>query len=155
MNKAYTTWKNNYEAEMKENREKNFRLVYRYQSEYEYYSNSPEWGLIGDFCNFYRIGTLHIADEINARYEKQMLDNINIFTGFCTDEFERIRVWNIPYDYDNHMDYAVKIFEYSGGMKVRYDDLTTNQRYVFRKCLEEHLKSHEDDIELLKKFKEL
>jgi len=149
MNVAYKDWKENIEKEFKEYREANYRLVYRYQSDYEYYSNSPDWVMVGDFCNFHRRGTLHIPEQIYAKYEKSLLDNINIFTGFCKDEFDRIRVWH---DYKNSFEKAKKIFEYAGGFKVRYDDLTTNQKWAFKQELEAHIKKHEEDIELFRKL---
>ena len=149
MNLAYKNWKENIENEFKEYREANYRLVYRYQTDYDYYLNSPDGVQVGDFCNFHRRGTLHIPEQIYKKYEKLMLDNINIFSGFCKDEFDRIRVW---LDYENSFEKSKKIFEYSGGFKVRYEDLTTNQKWVFNQELEAYLKEHEEDIELFKKL---
>ena len=149
MNLAYKNWKENIENEFKEYRDANYRLVYSYQSDYDYYLNNPDWVMVGDFCNFHRRGTLHIPEQIYNKYEKLMLDNINIFSGFCKAEFDRIRVWH---DYENSFEKSKKIFEYSGGFKVRFDDLTTNQKWVFNQELEAHLKEHEEDIELFKKL---
>lgn len=146
MNIAYNNWKDNYENEFKEHRENNFKIVYRYQDEYEYYSNSSEWGMIGDFCNFYRIGTLHKGEEITAKYEKLMLNNINIFSGFCEDEFKRIKVWQ----YEDPMAQAKKIFEFDN-MEIRYEDLTTNQRWAFRQELDKHLDKFEEYRNILSK----
>ena len=148
MNIAYTNWKNDYEAEFEEHRNANYRLIYDYQDGYEYYLNSPDWVMVGDFCNFHRRGTLHIGEQITAKYEALMLNNINIFEGFCEAEFERIRVWH---DYDNDFEYAKKIFQYDN-MSVRYDDLTTNQKWTFQECLKRHIAEHEEHIKLFKKW---
>ena len=145
MNMAYNNWKNNYEAEFEEHRKNNFKIVYSYQDDYEYYSNSSEWGMIGDFCNFYRIGTLHKGEKITAKYEELMLNDINIFAGYCKDEFKRIKVWQ----YEVPLEQAKKIFEYDN-MSVRFEDLTTNQRWAFKKVLAEHLKEFDESRTFLK-----
>lgn len=150
MNKAYENWKENLEAEFEEHRNKNTKLIYDYQDGYEDYLNNPEWVMVGDFCNFVRRTALNKHEEINARYQKELLNNINIFKGFCQDEFERIRVCHRG---SNFEEYAKKIFEYSG-MKLRYDDLTTNQRWEFKKELKKYLEANEETIELFKKFEE-
>lgn len=150
MNASYKNWKENLEAEFEEHRNQNTKLIYRYQDGYDYYVNSPEWVMVGDFCNFVRRSALHKHEEINARYKKELLNNINIFRGFCQDEFERIRVCHRG---SNFEEYAKKIFEYSG-MKLRYDDLTTNQRWEFKKELKKYLEANEETIELFKKFEE-
>ena len=151
MNVAYTNWKNNYEAEFEEHRQKNYRLIYRYQSEYKKYVNDPEWIQVGDFCNFHRRGTLHIGEQITAKYEKLMLNNINVFKGFCEDEFNRVCVFH---DYNNAFESAKKIFGYRN-MKIRYEDLTTNQRWAFKQELNKHLQDHDEEINILRRYEDL
>lgn len=146
MNNAYENWINNKEQEFEEHRKNNFKIVYRYQDEYEYYSNSPEWGLIGDFCNFYRIGTLNKGEEITAKYEELMLNDIEVFAGYCEDEFKRIKVWQ----YEDPMTQAKKIFEFDN-MKVRFEDLTENQQLVFKQKVAEHLKEFGEYRSILSK----
>ena len=149
----YKTWKNNYEAEFEAHRKANYRLIYRYQSDYQKYLNDPNWIQVGDFCNFHRVGTLHIGAEITAKYEKLMLENIEVFEGFCLDEFNRIRVYNeVCGDDEDFFGNACKIFEYSN-MSVRFDDLSSEQKIVFVSALKSHLDEHEDAINLFRDFK--
>lgn len=150
----YKTWKNNYEAEFEAHRKANYRLIYRYQSEYQKYLNDPDWIQVGDFCNFHRVGTLHIGAEITAKYEKLMLEDATneILKGFCLDEFERIHVYSSSLHGETYVGEAKKIFEYSN-MTVRYETLSEIQQLIFVIALGEHLEAHREDIELLESLK--
>lgn len=153
MNTDYQTWKQNYEAEFEEHRRENCRLVYDYQSDYAYYSNNPEWVMVGDFCNFVRRTAINRGKEITAKYEEQLIANDNIFAGFCLDEFERIQLWHSQaFGEDEDLETkAKKIFEYRN-MKTRLETLTSEQESLFRRAITEHLLQHEEDIQTIAKY---
>ena len=141
----YETWKKNLENEFAAHREENTRIVYNYQDEYDYYLNSPDWIMYGDFCNFIRVGTENIGAEITAKYEKIMLIEDEIFIGFVTDEFERIGLWKNK----DMKEYAKNIFEFNN-MTVRFEDLTDLQKAFFEDCIKEHAYEHAEDIKIMK-----
>lgn len=149
----YKTWKDNYEAEFEAHRKQNYRLIYRYQSEYQKYVDDPDWIQVGDFCNFHRVGTLHIGEEITAKYEKLLIENDDVLKGFCLDEFERIHVYSATLHDETYFDEAKKIFKYDN-MSVRYETLSETQQLIFIVALGEHLEAHREDIQLLEKIRE-
>lgn len=149
----YTTWKNGLESEFAVHREQNTKLIYRYQDGYEDYANSSEWVMVGDFCNFVRRSALNDHKIILAKYEAILVSDLEVFKGFCEDEFERINVWSAFLHDDTSENYALNIFEYNN-FKVRYEDLSDVQKSAFDSALSRHLEEHGEDITLLKKFKE-
>ena len=111
--------------------------------------------MVGDFCNFVRRTALNDHKIILNKYEKILVSDLEVFKGFCEDEFERIRVWNTfsIHSDETYFDFkrSVKIFEYSN-FKIRYEDLTVEQRKIFTTALDKHIERHSEDIELLKKL---
>ena len=144
----YETWKDNFESEFEAHRKANCRLIYPYQADYDKYHDSPNWVMVGDFCNFVRVGTLGIGAEITAKYEALMLRDDEVFEGFCLDEFERIRVYSSELRERHFSDEAKKIFEYSN-MSVRYETLSETQKDIFFNALDKHLEAHKEDIDAI------
>lgn len=143
----YKKWKQAFENEFEQLRQKNTKIIYNYQPEYEYYNNSPEWIMYGDFCNFIRKGTEHIGPQITAKYENIMLKNNNIFQGFIHDEFQRIKPFT---QVDETLN---KVFEYNN-MNIKLHELNTEQKRIFNKEKESFKKQYEEYIKLFQKEKQ-
>ena len=137
----YTTWKKSFENEFEQHRQKNTKIIYSYQTGYDYYLDSPEWIMYGDFCNFIRRGTEHIGPQITAKYENIMIENNNIFQGFIHDEFRRIKPFT---EVDETLN---KVFEYNN-MNITLPELTTEQKRIFNEEKKLFKKEYEDYIKL-------
>lgn len=144
----YNTWKNGLEGEFAVHRELNTKLIYSYQDGYDYYRDSDEWVMVGDFCNFVRRSALNDHEVILAKYESILVSDLDVFKGFCEEEFERIKVWSACLHDEASEDYALNIFKFNN-FEVRYGDLSDEQKCVFDCALESHLESHSEDILLL------
>lgn len=140
----YKTWKTNFENEFKAHRDENTVLIYDYQDGYDYYLNSPDWIMYGDFCNFIRRGTENRGAEITAKYEALLVENLEIFTGFIKDEFKRIHPLR------NIDERLYKIFEYNN-MTITPDDFTPEQTQAFNQAVTEYKEENKENIELIKR----
>ena len=138
----YKTWKTQYENEFDEHRKANCRLVYDYQPEYSHYRNSPDWIMYGDFCNFIRRGAENRGQEITAKYEAILVQDIEVFTGFVKDEFNRIHPLT---DIDESLS---QIFQYRN-MKITPADFTPEQQAVFTQAVEEYKEANKKYIEMV------
>lgn len=139
----YQTWKKSFEDEFEEHRQKNTKLIYSYQPEYEYYRDSPEWIMYGDFCDFIRKGTEHIGPSITEKYTKILIANNEIFQGFLHDEFRRIKPFT---EVDETLD---QVFEFNN-MNIKLDELTQEQKIIFDEEKRLFKKEFGKYIELLK-----
>ena len=143
----YKTWKTQYETEFDEHRKANCRIVYSYQSEYEYYSNSPDWIMYGDFCNFIRVGTENKGKEITAKYEALLVENLEVFTGFVKDELKRV------HPLENIDKTATELFSYRN-MSITPEDFTPAQTQAFNQAVNEYKEENKKYIELVRKHNE-
>lgn len=143
----FETWKKGLESEFAVHRELNTKLIYSYQDGYDDYVNSSEWVMVGDFCNFVKKSALNDHEVILAKYEEILVSDLEVFKGFCEEEFERIKVWSAFLRDESCEDYALNIFKFNN-FKVRYDDLSDEQRSVFDSALSRHFDVHSDDMEL-------
>lgn len=140
----YKTWKTNFENEFDEHRKANCRIVYSYEDDYDYYRNSPDWIMYGDFCNFIRRGTENIGQEITDKYEALLVENLEIFTGFIKDEFKRVHpLRNI----DENLS---QVFQYSN-MSITPDDFTPEQTQAFNQAVAEYKEANKKYIDFVKR----
>lgn len=143
----YETWKTNFENEFKAHREANTVIIYDYQDGYDFYLNSPDWIMYGDFCNFIRRGTENKGAEITAKYEALLVENLQIFTGFIKDEFKRVHPLT---DIDETL---YKIFEFNN-MAITPEDFTPAQKQAFKQAVNDYKEDNKEIIELVKKHYE-
>ena len=143
----YKTWKQNFENEFEEHRNKNTVLIYDYQDGYDFYLNSPDWVMYGDFCNFVRAGTENRGAEITAKYEAILVENLEVFTGFVKDEFKRVHPLT---EVDETLS---QIFQFNN-MAITPDDFTPEQREAFNQAVAEYKEENKEYIELLRKHYE-
>ena len=139
----YQTWKKSFEDEFEEHRQKNTRLIYSYQPGYDYYNESPEWVMYGDFCDFIRKGTEHIGPQITDKYAKILIADNEILKGFLRDEFRRIKPFTLV---DETLD---QVFEYNN-MNIKLEELTQEQKRIFDEEKRLFKKEFGKYIELLK-----
>ena len=138
----YKTWKTQYETEFDEHRKANCRIVYDYQPEYKEYLNSQDWVMYGDFCNFIRKGTENRGAEITAKYEALLVENLEVFTGFIKDEFNRVHPLR---DIDETLS---QVFQYRN-MAITPDDFTPEQTQAFNQAVEDYKEANKKYIEMV------
>ena len=143
----YKTWKNNYENEFKAHRDENTRIVYDYQSDYDYYLNSNDWVMVGDFCNFVRAGTENKGAEITAKYEAILVQDLEVFTGFIKDEFKRVHPLT---DIDETLS---QVFQYRN-MAITPDDFTPAQTQAFNQAVTEYKEANKKYIDFVNSMEE-
>ena len=143
----YKTWKTNFENEFKAHREGNTVIIYDYQDGYDFYLNSPDWIMYGDFCNFIRRGTENKGAEITAKYEEILVNNLEVFTGFIKDEFKRLHPLT---DIDETL---YKVFEFNN-MAITPEDFTPEQTQAFNQAVEDYKEENSEIIELVRKHYE-
>ena len=143
----YKTWKANYENEFKAHREANTVIIYDYQDGYNFYLNSPDWIMYGDFCNFIRRGTENKGAEITAKYEEILVNNLEVFTGFIKDEFKRLHPLT---DIDETL---YKVFEFNN-MAITPEDFTPEQTQAFNQAVGDYKEENKEIIELVRKHYE-
>lgn len=138
----YKTWKNNFENEFKAHRDENTVIIYDYQDGYEFYLNSPDWIMYGDFCNFVRAGTENRGKEITAKYEAILVQNLEVFTGFIKDEFNRVHPLR---DIDETLS---QVFQYRN-MAITPEDFTPEQTQAFTQAVEDYKEANKKYIEMV------
>lgn len=138
----YKTWKNNLENEFKAHREENTVIIYDYQDDYEFYLNSPDWIMYGDFCNFIRRGTENKGAEITAKYEEILVNNLEVFTGFIKDEFKRL------HPFRNIDETLYKVFEFNN-MTITPEDFTPEQNQAFNQAVTEYKEENKKIIDMV------
>lgn len=148
----YNSWKSNYETEFAEYRKNNYFIAY-YDFEVErelkrLNATIDEFVTVGDFCNYHRKSTLHVPDEINAKYQNLFLDGINNETflkEFVIGELERIRAYR---DVDAA---ATKIFKYRN-LPITVADFNATQLKVFNDAVAEYKEKYADEIKICSGF---
>ena len=148
MHMDYKTWKTNFENEFEQHRKQNTKIIYDYQTGYDYYLNSPEWIMYGDFCNFIRKGTENKGPEITAKYETLLNENIEIFNGFIRDEFKRVHPFT---EVDKTLN---QIFQFNN-MKLTPETFTPEQTQVFNKAVTDYKEEHKEFIEIFNNRKNI
>lgn len=144
----YKTWKENYENEFAEHREKNTRIVYSYEREYKHYLNSPEWNMYGDSCYFIRAGTENKGKEITAKYEQILANDNEIFRGFLKDEFKRLHpICEIE-------ERLNKVFDYRN-MSLTPANFTEEQARIFAEEIENYKEENKENIALWERYEQL
>lgn len=139
----YNEWKINYKNELNEYRENNVKIIYDYQEGYDYYLNSPEWILYGDFNCFVRNGSEELPNEITEKYERLLIENINLFESFINDEINRLHpLFNV----DNTLN---QIFMFNGFKNLTIDNLTEEQLVIFKNAKDKY---KNDNKEMIKKL---
>ena len=138
----YKTWKNNFENEFKAHRDENTVIIYDYQDGYEFYLNSPDWIMYGDFCNFVRAGTENRGKEITAKYEAILVQDLEVFTGFIKDEFNRVHPLR---DIDETLS---QVFQYRN-MAITPEDFTPEQTQAFTQAVEDYKEANKKYIEMV------
>ena len=138
----YKTWKANYENEFKAHREQNTVLIYDYQDGYDFYLNSPDWIMYGDFCNFVRAGTENKGKEITAKYEALLTENLQVFTGFVKDELQRVHPLT---DIDET---ASNLFTYRN-MSITPATFTPEQTQAFNQAVTEYKEANKKYIDMV------
>lgn len=138
----YKTWKNNFENEFKAHRDENTRIIYDYETGYDFYLNSPDWIMYGDFCNFVRAGTENKGQEITNKYEALLVENIEVFTGFVRDEIKRVHPLR---DIDETLS---QIFQFNN-MSLTPDDFTPAQTQAFNQAVEDYKEENKKYIDMV------
>ena len=136
----YKTWKNEYEAEMDKYRTENVVEIYDKTEQRKFRRENPNYDNVGLFSIFVKKDAIGKDKEILAKYENLLLNNIEAFTGFVTNEFERIKPVT---DIDERLS---NIFKYQN-MEVRVEDLSEEQKAIFDKAVEDYKEKYSDLIE--------
>lgn len=136
----YKTWKNDYEAEMDKYRTENVVEIYDKTEQRKFRRENPNYDNVGLFSIFVKKDAIGKDKEILAKYENLLLNNIEAFTGFVANEFERIKPFK---DVDERLS---KIFQYQN-MEVRVEDLSEEQKAIFDKAVEDYKEKYSDLIE--------
>lgn len=139
----YEEWKTNYSDELEEYRNNNVKIIYDYQEGYDYYSNSPEWIMYGDFNYFIRKGSEELAYQITAKYEECLINDLDLFEAFVIDEINTIRpLFNID-------DTLNQIFKFNGFKNLSLETLTEEQNEIFENAKETYKEENAEMIEAM------
>ena len=121
----YETWKKEYEKEVQEHLNENYRICYPYEKDYYKYSKSNNWVMVGTTSEFFRYGTIGKTQKIRDKYEKILQEDINIFIDTARDELERIN----PLSDDD--DVLNNVLNYNNFKSLKYVNLTGEQKKAY------------------------
>ena len=140
----YENWKKEYQKEVKTHLKENYRICYPYEKDYQKYTRSNGWVMVGTTAEFFRVGTSGKTEEITKKYDKILKEDINIFKGKAKDELERIN----PLSDDDEV--LNNVLNYSNFKSLNYANLTGEQKEAYEQIKKDYIIKNRKYIDIKK-----